>query len=346
MNKRGFASDNNAGVHPRILKALADANSGHCIAYGDDPYTAAAKEQFRKLFGECEIFFVFNGTGANVLSLQAMTQPFNSVICADTAHIHVDECGAPERFTGCKLLFNSTSDGKLRIPDIERHLRGVGFEHHAQPRVVSIAQATEMGTVYTVDELRELAAFAHANGLLLHVDGARIANAAVHLGVSVREMITDTGVDVLSFGGTKNGMMYGEAVVTLNPALIANFKYIRKQGMQLDSKMRYISAQFEKYLKDGLWLENAGHSNRMAQLLFRKVQTLSVTVTQRVEANEVFAILPTQAIGELQREFFFYLWDESRNEVRWVCSWDTTEDDIERFIALLIKLLDKYPMNL
>ena len=343
--KRGFASDNNAGVHPRMMKALADANNGHCIAYGDDPHTAAAKEQFSKLFGACEVFFVFNGTGANVLSLQAMTQPFNAVICADTAHIHVDECGAPERFTGCKMLFNPTPDGKLRISDITRHLHGIGFEHHAQPRVVSITQASEMGTVYTVDELREIAAFAHANGLLLHVDGARVANAAAHLGVSTREMIADTGVDVLSFGGTKNGMMYGEAVVVLNPALSVNFKYIRKQGMQLASKMRYISAQFEEYLKDGLWLENASHSNRMAQLLSRKVQELGITVTQKVEANEVFAILPSQAIEELQREFFFYVWDEPRNEVRWVCSWDTTEVDIERFAALLKKLLDKYPLT-
>ena len=343
MNKRGFASDNNAGVHPRIMKALADANTGHCIAYGDDPYTAAAKEQFRKLFGDCDVFFVFNGTGANVLSLQAMTQPFNSVICADTAHIHVDEGGAPERFTGCKMLFNPTPDGKLRIPDITRHLHGIGFEHHAQPRVVSITQATEMGTVYTVDELREIADFSHANGLLLHVDGARVANAAAHLGVSFREMLSDTGVDILSFGGTKNGLMYGEAVALLNPALSMNFKYIRKQGMQLSSKMRYISAQFEEYLKDGLWLENARQSNRMAQLLYREVVSLGIAVTQKVEANEVFAILPPQMIEELQREFFFYVWDESRNEVRWVCSWDTTQDDIERFTALLKKLLNKYP---
>ena len=342
MNNRGFASGNNAGVHPRITKALTDANNGHCIAYGDDPYTEAVKEQFSKLFGKCEIFFVFNGTGANVLSLQAMTQPFNSVICADTAHIHVDECGAPERFTCCKMLFNPTPDGKLQIADIARHLHGIGFEHHAQPRVVSITQATEMGTVYTVDELCEIATFAHTNGLLLHVDGARVANAAVHLGVSIKEMIVDTGVDILSFGGTKNGMMYGEAVVVLNPALAGNFKYIRKQGMQLASKMRYISAQFEEYLRDDLWLENARHSNRMAQLLSHEVQALGIAVTQKVEANEVFAILPAQAIKELQREFFFYVWDESRYEVRWVCSWDTTEDDVERFTALLKQLLSKY----
>ena len=344
MNPRGFASDNNAGVHPRIMQTLIDANGGHCIAYGDDPYTAAAKEQFGKLFGDCEVFFVFNGTGANVLSLQAMTQPFNAVICADTAHIHVDECGAPERFTGGKLLFNPTPDGKLRIPDVVRHLHGIGFEHHAQPRVVSITQATEMGTVYTVDELHEIAAFAHANDLLLHVDGARIANAAAHLDVSLKQMITETGVDILSFGGTKNGMMYGEAVVLLNAALAEYFKYIRKQGMQLASKMRYISAQFNEYLKNDLWLENARHSNRMAQLLSRKVQALGIAITQKVEANEVFAILPAQAIQELQREFFFYVWDESRSEVRWVCSWDTTEDDVERFALALEMLLTKYPL--
>jgi threonine aldolase len=277
-----------------------------------------------------------------VLSLQSVTQPFNAVICADTAHIHVDECGAPERFTGCKLLFNPTPDGKLRIADIARHLHGIGFEHHAQPRVVSIAQATEMGTVYTVEEMSELAAFAHANGLLLHVDGARIANAAAHLGVSLKETVTDTGVDVLSFGGTKNGLMYGEAVVILNRALTDNFKYIRKQGMQLASKMRYISVQFEEYLKDGLWLENAAHSNSMAQLLCSEVKALGISVTQKVEANEVFAVLPQQVIEELQREFFFYMWDESRNEVRWVCAWDTAEDDIARFIATLKKLLNKY----
>lgn len=340
-DKRGFASDNNAGVHPRIMKALADANYGHCIAYGDDPYTAAAKEQFRKLFGECEVYFVFNGTGANVLSLQAMTQPFNAVICADTAHIHVDECGAPERFTGCKLLFNPTPDGKLRIADIERHLHGIGVEHHAQPRAVSVTQATEMGTVYTVEELRGLAAFSHASGLLLHVDGTRIANAAVHLGVSVKEMITDTGVDVLSFGGTKNGLMYGEAVVILNPSLAENFKYIRKQGMQLASKMRYISAQFGEYLRDGLWMENARQANQMAQFLCREVQALGIAVTQKVEANEVFTVLPPEIIKPLQREFFFHVWDEPRSEVRWVCSWDTTGDDIGRFAGILKQMMHR-----
>ena len=342
---KGFASDNYAGVHPRIMQALADANGGHCIAYGGDVYTEKAKEHFKNLFGECDVFFVFNGTGANVLSIKALTQPYHAVICADTAHIHVDECGAPERFTGCKLLFNATSDGKLRVSDIAKHLHGIGFEHHAQPRVVSITQATEMGTVYSVDELRELSNFAHTNGLMLHIDGARIANAAVHLGVSAKEMITDTGVDVISFGGTKNGMMYGEAVVILNPNVTANFKYIRKQGMQLASKMRFISAQFEEYFKNDLWLQNARQSNRMAQFLSSKAQKFGITVTQKVEANEVFAILPAQVIGELQREYPFYIWDESRNEVRWVCSWDTTEKDVENFTAILEKLLNKYKVS-
>jgi len=339
MNIRGFASDNNAGVHPRIMKALIDANNGHCVAYGDDPYTATAKEQFKTLFGECEIYFVFNGTGANVLSLQTMTRPFNAVICADTAHIHVDECGAPERFTGCKLLFNSTPDGKLQVSDIKRCMVGIGSEHHAQPRVVSITQTTEMGTVYTVDEIKEIANFAHANDLLLHVDGARIANAVASLDVSLKDMITNTGVDVLSFGGTKNGLMYGEAVVVLNKSLANNFKYIRKQGMQLASKMRYISAQFNEYFNNGLWLENARHSNRMAQLLYNEVNALGIIVTQKVVANALFAILPSHVIEDLQREFFFYVWDASRCEVRWVCSWDTTEDDIKRFVEILKRLL-------
>ena len=336
-NNKGFASDNNSGVHPRIMQALAEANHGHCVAYGDDPYTRSAVGQFKELFGECEVLFVFNGTGANVLSLQAMTQPFNSVICTETAHIHVDECGAPERFTGCKVLSNFTADGKLQISDVARHMHGIGFEHHAQPRVVSVTQATEMGTVYTVDELRKMADYAHSNGLLLHVDGARVANAAAYLDVSFKEMITETGVDILSFGGTKNGMMYGEAVVILNPALSDNFKYIRKQGMQLASKMRYISAQFAEYLKDGLWLENARHSNSMAQLLCKEVQALGIKITQKVEANEVFAILPPQSIEALQREFFFYVWNAPLNEVRWVCSWDTTQDDVERFVETLKK---------
>lgn len=338
--KRGFASDNNAGVHPRIMQAMIEANTGHCKAYGDDIYTERATGLFKELFGrDCEVFFVFNGTGANVLSLQALTQPYHAIICADTAHIHVDECGAPERFTGCKLYSNPTKDGKLTIPDIQKYLHLKGSEHHAQPKVVSITQSTEMGTAYSVEELSEIASFTHKHDMFLHVDGARIANALACLNISAREMVKDTGVDILSFGGTKNGMMYGEAIVILNPALAANFKYIRKQGMQLASKMRYISAQFEAYLNNDLWLENARHSNRMAEILSREVLSLGIEITQKVQANEIFAILPGKVIEKLQQEFSFYTWDETRSEVRWVCSWDTTEENIRQFVASLEKLL-------
>jgi threonine aldolase len=332
---RGFASDNNAGVHPKIMKAITEVNHGHSLAYGADAVTEKARKLFEDIFGKCQTFFVFNGTAANVLSIMAATQTFNSVICAETAHINVDECGAPEKFTGCKLVTSKTQDGKLYVTDIQKHLHGIGFEHHTQPQLVSITQSTEMGTVYTTKEIKDIADFAHTNGLLLHVDGARIANAAISLGVSFKEMITDTGVDILSFGGTKNGLMCGEAVVILNPAIAQNFKYMRKQGMQLASKMRYISAQFVEYLKDDLWAELARHANAMAKMLYEEVKQLDITVTQRVEANGVFAILPFEIIKKLQEEFFFYVWNEEINEVRWICSWDTTEEDVKRFVALL-----------
>ncbi|MDR2039759.1 MAG: low specificity L-threonine aldolase [Bacteroidales bacterium] len=343
MIYRGFASDNNAGVHPRIMQALTNANQGHCKAYGDDPYTQRAEQLFKEHFGQqSEVFFIFNGTAANVLSLQALSHSYHAIICADTAHIHVDECGAPERFTGCKLLDNPASDGKLTIADIEKHLHLTGFEHHVQPKVISITQSTEMGTVYSVDELKEIAAFAHRHQLLLHVDGARIANAAAYLNTSFKELVTDTGVDILSFGGTKNGLMYGEAIVVLNPEYSLDFKYIRKQGMQLASKMRYIAAQFEAYLSGDLYLENARNANKMARLLHQKAGESGVRITQKVEANEVFAVLPSAVIRELQETFFFYMWDESKNEVRWVCSWDTTEDDVLQFTSVLKKALNKY----
>jgi threonine aldolase len=242
MNPRGFASDNNAGIHPAILDAIIEANTGHTLAYGDDPYTSKAKELLKHQFGDdTEAFFVMNGTGANVLGLSAITRSFNAVICADSAHIETDECGAPEKFTSCKLLTVKTTDGKINPSMFAGSMDGIGFEHHVQPRVISISQATEMGTVYRVSEIRELAAFAHANNLLLHMDGARIANAAVSLNCSFREMTTDAGVDVLSFGGTKNGLQFGEAVIFLKPELANNFKYIRKQGMQLLSKIYPLS---------------------------------------------------------------------------------------------------------
>lgn len=343
LTKRGFASDNNAPVHPQIMAAMQGVNAGHTIAYGDDPYTAEATERIRDLFGgNAEVFLVFIGTAANVLSLSSATRPFHSVICAETAHIHEDECGAPEKFTGCKLLPLPTTDGKLTPEAINTQLYGFGFEHHSQPRVISITQATELGTVYTPGEIRSITQLAHSKGLVVHVDGARIANAAAALNISFREMITDTGVDLLSFGGTKNGMMYGEAIVMLDTALAQNFRYLRKQGMQLASKMRYIAAQFNAYLTDDLWLKNARHANRMAQLLAGKAAAIKgVEITQEVQSNGVFARIPAEIIPALQKEFFFYVWDETTSVVRWMTSWDTTEEDVEQFAGVIKRLMSQ-----
>jgi threonine aldolase len=340
-NRRGFASDNNAGVHPNILTALAQVNDGHVIAYGDDPYTEKAIAELRKIFGqEVEPFFVFIGTAANVLGLSTITQPYHAVICPDTAHINVDECGAPEKFTGCKLLTCSTPDGKLTVDMIASHMHGIGFEHHVQPRAVSITQATELGTVYTIDEIRDIASYTHKHGMLLHMDGARISNAAVSLGCGFYEMTGGAGVDVLSFGGTKNGMIYGEAIIYFDKKLCEDFKYRRKQGMQLASKMRYIAAQFSAYLENDLWKNNASHSNRMAQKLYDAVKDIpDIEVTRRVESNAVFAKVPPHIVPALQKEFFFYIWDEESSEVRWMCSFDTSEEDIESFASLLRSLL-------
>lgn len=334
---RSFASDNNAGVHPRVLRELATVNQGHVVGYGDDAYTAAAVQQFKRHFGEkIEAFFVFNGTGANCLALKAFTNSYDAVICPEGAHINVDECGAPEKFTGCKLIPISTHDGKLTVQMVERVYHGVGVEHHVQPRVISITQATEVGTVYKPDEIRALANFAHKRKMFLHMDGARIANAAASLGLSLRECTRDLGVDVLSFGATKNGGMGAEAVVFFNRAPTANFKFYRKQGMQLASKMRYLSAQFIALFNNDLWLKNAQHSNRMAQLLKREVSKIpGVKVVYNVEANGVFAKIPYNAIAKLQKRYFFYVWDENESVVRWMCSWDTTEEDVKRFAAFV-----------
>ena len=335
--KRGFASDNNSGVHPAVMKELERTNRGHVVGYGDDPFTARATELLRKELGEqTEIYFVFTGTGANVMGLAGVTRPWNSLITAYTAHIEQDECGAPERFTGCKVLTVDTPDGKLRPEYLEKHMHGFGFEHHSQPAVISVSQATEMGTVYTATELRTLADYAHSHGMLLHMDGARIANAAVTLGLSFRAFTTDAGVDLLSFGGTKNGMMYGEAVCFLRPEVAEGFKYIRKQGMQLASKMRFIAAQYIAYLAQGVWKECATHSNTMALELEKKLRQIhGVKITQKVEANGIFVIMPRDVAERLSREYFFYPWNEQASEYRLMTSWDTTSDDITRFAELL-----------
>lgn len=341
MSKRGFASDNNAGVHPAILDAMAAANGGHAIAYGDDPVTQETTARMKEIFGqESEIFFVFIGTAANVLGLSAVTQSHHAVICPETAHINVDECGAPEKFTGCKLLPVPVPDGKLSLEGIKKHMHGIGFEHHVQPRVISITQSTELGTLYTLDEIREITSYAHENDLLVHMDGARIANAAVAIDTGFFEMSGGAGVDLLSFGGTKNGMMYGEAVVFFDSQMAAQFKYQRKQGMQLASKMRYISAQFGAYLENDLWKKNALHANLMARKLYEAVKDIpGVEITQKVESNAVFAIIPPAIIPKLQKEYFFYEWDEERSEVRWMCSFDTSESDIDNFAGHLRRLL-------
>jgi threonine aldolase len=341
--KRGFGSDNNAGIHPDILKEIITSNTGHVIGYGSDVYTEEAVKIFKEHFGSStEIYFVFTGTGANVLGLSGITRSWNSVITASTAHLEGDECGAPEKFIGCKVLVVDTPDGKINPELIEKHLHGIDFEHHSQPKVISITQATEMGTVYTTAEIAKIADFAHAKGMLLHMDGARIANAAVSLNLPFKAFTTDAGVDVLSFGGTKNGMMFGESVCFLKPGLSSDFKYIRKQGMQLASKMRFISAQYIGYFRNDLWKRCASNSNLMARMLAEQLKQIpEVKVTQEVQSNGVFVIIPNDVAEKIRGHYFFYPWDEKRSEWRLMCSWDTEERDIEDFVTLLERELKK-----
>ena len=342
--KRGFASDNNSGVHPAVMDEIMRVNHGHTVGYGSDPFTVRAIELLRKELGEdSEISFVFTGTAANVLGLAGVTRSWNSVITASSAHIEEDECGAPEKFTGCKVLTVDTPDGKLRPDLLRRHMHGFGFEHHSQPAVISVSQSTEMGTVYNVKEIRELADFAHENNMLLHMDGARLANAAVSLGLPFRAFTTDAGVDVLSFGGTKNGMMYGEAVCFLRPGLAEGFKYLRKQGMQLASKMRFIAAQYIAYLNNDLWKGCAEHANKMALELEKRIRTIEgVTITQKVESNGIFLIMPEDVADRLSREYFFYPWNEELSEYRLMTSWDTTSDDITQFADRLSVMMSEH----
>ncbi|MEO8328562.1 MAG: low specificity L-threonine aldolase [Candidatus Nanopelagicales bacterium] len=340
-DSRGFASDNYAGIHPDVLEAIGNANAGHVPAYGDDIVTAAAVERFRSLLGEhVEVYFVFNGTGANVTALQALLRPWENVICAESAHINVDECGAPERLLGSKLVDLPTPEGKLTPELIRAAYLGTGDQHHVQPKVVSITQSTELGTLYAIDELRALVDVAHELNMYVHMDGARISNAAASLGVSLRAVTADVGIDVLSFGGTKNGLLGGEAVVFFRPELAQQAHFIRKQHMQLASKMRFVAAQFLALLDDDLWLRNASHANLMAQRLLEGVRAvIGVQVTREVQANSVFAILPEAAIPQLQAAYPFYVWNESLREVRWMCSWDTTEDDIDQFSKLVAEIV-------
>lgn len=343
---RGFASDNYSGIHPEVLAAIADANEGHQVAYGEDQYTERLQEVFRSHFGErAQAFPVFNGTGANVTGLQAMLPRWGAVIAASTAHINVDEGGAPERIGGFKLLTVPTDDGKLTPELVDREAWGWGDEHRAQPLVVSITQSTELGTLYSVDEITALADHAHDRGMKLHLDGARISNAAAALDVPLGAFTTDVGVDVLSFGGTKNGAMLGEAIVVLNPDAADGLLYSRKFNMQLSSKMRFVSAQLIALLEGDLWLRNARHSNAMAQRLRTEVERgiadgsiRGVAFTQPTQSNGVFATLPDGVADRLREKFRFYDWDAARNEVRWMCSFDTQESDVDAFVAELSRL--------
>lgn len=346
QSRRHFASDNWAGVHPEVIAAISAANTGHDPSYGKDDYTRSVANKLKAALGNdsAEVFFVFGGTAANVLGLETLARPFNGIICAETAHIHTSECGAAEKHIGCKLVLIPTTDGKIDREGIARHLNYFGNEHHVQPSVVSISQATEYGTVYNADEIRVIASYVHEHGMKLHMDGARLANAAASLGVSLADITGGAGVDVLSFGGTKNGLIAAEAVVFFDAELARGFEYRRMQGMQLSSKMRFIAAQFDALLTDELWKRSAQRANHMASLLGKGLDALDgFTVTQKVEANEVFAIVPRDFIAPLQSESFFLIWDEVRSEARFVTSFDTEESDIVDFVTAAKALVTHYP---
>lgn len=334
---RGFASDNYAGAHAEIIAAVRVANEGHVVAYGEDPYTGRLQDVIKSHFGPgASAYPVFNGTGANVLALQTLLPRWGAVICASTAHINTDENGAPERIGGMKLLPVPTADGKLTPELIDAEAWGWGDEHRAQPLVVSITQTTELGTCYMPEEIQRIADHTHARGMKLHLDGARLANAAAHLGLPLRAFTTDVGVDVLSFGGTKNGLLFGEAVIWLDSKSDPGMNYLRKMNMQLASKMRFVSAQLIALLSDDLWLRSASHANDMARQLRAGLSEINgASITQATESNGVFAILPPGAAELVRRSFRFYDWDQARGEVRWMCSWDTTQADVESLVKAI-----------
>ncbi|MDL5048847.1 low specificity L-threonine aldolase [Oscillatoria amoena NRMC-F 0135] len=334
LRMKSFASDNYSGVHPNIMEALQLTNTSHMGSYGNDEVTARVRKKFEEYFGKnIDVYFVYNGTGANTLALRTLTQSFHSVLCSEWAHINVDESTAPENFTGCKLISIPSHDGKIRPEQVAEKIHRLGDPHHPQAKVISISQLTEYGTVYTVDEIKSLSALAKKNGMYLHMDGARICNAAVSLKKDFCDFTRDAGVDVLSFGGTKNGMLFGEAVIFFNKEICRYFPFIRKQGMQLHSKMRFISAQFEALLSNNLWRQNATHANAMAKKLAEGLSQIpQVSISQQVDGNGVFAILPKGIIEQLQQEVYFYVWNERISEVRLMCSFDTSEEEIHRFL--------------
>lgn len=338
---RSFASDNNSGVHPLVMEALNRANQDHAVGYGDDSWTEEAVSKIKEAFTpDCEPLFVFNGTGSNAVALQLCTRSYNSIICAETAHIYVDECGAPARMTGCQIRPVATPDGKLTPDLIRPYLCNFGEQHHSQPGAIYISQCTELGTIYKPEEICALTELAHQHGMYVHMDGARLANACAALKLGFKELTVDCGIDILSFGGTKNGLMMGESVIIFNPALKKEAPFVRKQSAQLASKQRYLSCQFTAYLTDNLWLKNATHANEMAHLLYKGLKELpGVHFTQKMESNQLFLTMPRPAIDELMKTYFFYFWNEGIDEIRFVTSFDTTEEDIEALLQTLREIL-------
>lgn len=336
-----FGSDNHSGMHPNILNAIIKANKDYCISYGDDAYTLQAVRKLMEVFGSnISIYFVFTGTAANILSLKSMTHAYHSIICADTAHLNVHECNGPEKFTGCKITTVSTQNGKLTPSVLQPYLIGFGDVHMAQPKVISLTQSTEMGTTYSINELKKLCSFAHERGLLVHMDGARLCNAAVFLNKELKQITTEVGVDILSFGGTKNGMMIGEAVIFFDNNCGHAFEFYRKQGMQLASKMRFISAQFTAFFKNDLWKQNAKHANKMAQYLKNKITTMpEFTIAQEVEANMVFVEIPKKYMEKIRKKYYFHVSEKNENIARLVCSFNTTKNSIDIFINSLKQCL-------
>jgi len=337
-----FASDNYSGIHPEILNAIIKANVDHEISYGEDSYTKQAQKVFESIFGDVDVLYAFNGTGANIVSLKCCTLPFQAVICAETAHINTDECGAVAQNIGCSLLTVPTPDGKLTPEMIEPFLYRIGNVHNSQPKVISISQSTELGTIYSVSELKTLCKFAHENNLYVHIDGARISNAVAALNVRLREATVDCGVDIMSFGGTKNGLMLGEAILIFNRELRKNAAFYQKQSMQLYSKNRFIASQFIAFLSNNLWLQLALHSNQMAQMMAKKLQIIpEIKITQPVQTNSIFVIIPEKIIEPLRKKYKFYTWNEQTNELRWMCSFDTTEKEIDDFVETIKQLVEK-----
>jgi len=328
-----FGSDNHSGVHPDIMKEINSINKDYFVAYGEDEYTKSNIGKMKKHFGKnIDIYFVGNGTAANILGLKAVTKSFNSIICAEKAHLNVHECCGPEKFLGCKLVTIPTKDAKLDIDLLKKYIVGFGDTHMAQPKIVSITQASECGTVYTPEEIKNISDFAHENNMLLHMDGARLCNAAAYLDEKISSITSDVGIDILSFGGTKNGMMFGDAVIFFNKDLSKDFEFYRKQGMHLTSKMRFISAQFNAFFSNKLWLKNAKHANDMAQLLFKKIKGLSnLEVVYKVQSNAVFVKYNKKHNSKLLKKYFFHIFDEKDNIVRWMCSYNTAKSDVIDF---------------